>query len=172
LNGTICLLLPLDERSRGRRRFFFFCHHHLSLQKHADTTCPKLSSCWRRGRRCVPRAIFGAVAQWPPQPRPSPVFAYKNRGGEEKKSTREQRGSRDQKKRAEDQKKTRKGKKAVKKEKQRRREGRQRRRRERREDKERVNRPKERKKKIRVEESREKQRKQGRGCHRRHHHRR
>ena len=98
LNGTICLLLPLDERSRGRRRFFFFCHHHLSLQKHADTTCPKLSSCWRRGSRCVPRAIFGAVAQWPPQPRPSPVFAYKNRGGEEKKSTREQRGSRDRKK--------------------------------------------------------------------------
>jgi len=86
--GTVGLLLPLDVRSRGRRRFFFFlCHRHLSLQKDADTTptCPKLSTCWRRGRRCVPRAIFGAAAQWPPQPHPSPVFAYKNGGGEKKR---------------------------------------------------------------------------------------
>jgi hypothetical protein len=27
----------------------------------------------------------GVAAQWPPQPCLSPVFAYKNRGGEEKK---------------------------------------------------------------------------------------
>jgi len=89
--GTVGLLLPLDVRSRGRRRFFFFlCHRHLSLQKDADTTpiCPKLSTCWRRGRRCVPRAIFGAAAQWPPQPHPSPVFAYKNGGGGAKKKER------------------------------------------------------------------------------------
>jgi len=108
--GTVGLLLPLDVRSRGRRRFFFFlCHRHLSLQKDADTTpiCPKLSTCWRRGRRCVPRAIFGAAAQWPPQPHPSPVFAYKNGGGGRKKkrggkTERRRREEREQKKEEEE----------------------------------------------------------------------
>jgi len=37
LNGTVGLLLPLDTRSRGRRRFFFLCHRYLSLQKDADS---------------------------------------------------------------------------------------------------------------------------------------
>jgi len=58
-DGIIGLLLPLDVRSRGRRRFFFLCYRHLSLQKDADSFSKrrrptllakkKLSTCWRGG---------------------------------------------------------------------------------------------------------------------------
>jgi hypothetical protein len=61
--------------------------------------------CWRRGRRCVPRAVFRTAAQWPLQPRPSSVFAYKNRGAKKKK----RRGWKDRKK--ENKKKNRRGRK-------------------------------------------------------------
>jgi len=37
LNGTVGLLLSLDTRSRGRRRFFFLCRRYLSLQKDTDS---------------------------------------------------------------------------------------------------------------------------------------
>ena len=50
LNGIVGLLLPLDARSRGRRRFFFLCfHRHFSLKTTpTNPTCPKqLSTCWR-----------------------------------------------------------------------------------------------------------------------------
>jgi len=42
-------------------------------QKDADQPCPKLSTCWRKGRRCVPQVVFAATTQWPPLPL-SPLF--------------------------------------------------------------------------------------------------
>ena len=75
LNGTVGLLLPLDARSRGRRRFFFLCFPPPSPSKRRrlpfkktptkDPHLPKLFTCWRGGG--------GAAAQWPPRSLP-PLF--------------------------------------------------------------------------------------------------
>jgi len=62
---------------QGRKKIFssYVFHRQLSLKKTpTNPTCPKLSTCWRRGRRCVPRAVFRAAAQWPPPASLSPVF--------------------------------------------------------------------------------------------------
>jgi hypothetical protein len=59
--------------------------HGLPFKKTPPTPLAKekLSTCWRDGG--------GEVAQWPPEPCLSLVFAYKNRGGEEKKRDRRER---------------------------------------------------------------------------------
>jgi hypothetical protein len=47
--GTVGLLLPLDARSRGRRRFFFLCHRlplSLKPQKDANLTNGLPPSSW------------------------------------------------------------------------------------------------------------------------------
>jgi len=98
LNGTITFLLSLDARSREEEDFFFLCFPPpaLSLKKTStNSTCPKLSTCWRRGRRCVPRAVFGAATQWPPPASLSPVFpinageSTKKRGGKREETEKE-----------------------------------------------------------------------------------
>jgi len=78
------LLLPLDVRSKGRRRFFlplFSLPSFLPMTwKDADQgplTCPKLSTYWRDGG--------GAAAQWQPRSLSPLFFAYKNKGRESKK---------------------------------------------------------------------------------------
>jgi hypothetical protein len=99
-NGAVLkwhhLLLPLDARNRGRRRFFFLP---LSLPsnpqkdvasplKDADlpTTFHVLDGRWRGGSTMAA-----------PTTSPSPVFAYKNRGRGRKKKAREEREERDRK---------------------------------------------------------------------------
>jgi len=77
LNDTVHLLLPLDVQKTGEGAFVpffidFFPPPSLS-QKDADQPGPKLSTCWRKGRRCVPQVVFGATTQWPPLPF-SPLF--------------------------------------------------------------------------------------------------
>jgi len=69
------LLLPLDARSKGRRRFFFLCLHRLPLLKRCRLA---------HNFPCV----GGAVAQWPPSPL-SPLF-LPIKTGEEKKNEREE----------------------------------------------------------------------------------
>jgi hypothetical protein len=70
---------------QGKKKIFFFMFHRLSSskkhQKDADTT------------QHFPR-VGGAAAQWLPWPCPSPVFAYKNRGEEQKGRTRKRRKNR------------------------------------------------------------------------------
>jgi hypothetical protein len=90
------LLLPLDARNRGRRRFFFLpLSSPSNLQKDvasplkdADlpTTFHVLDGRWRGGST-------GAA----PSTSPSPVFAYKNRGRGRKKETENKREERDRK---------------------------------------------------------------------------
>jgi hypothetical protein len=82
-NGAVLkrhhLLLPLDARNRGRRRFFFLpLSPPSNLQKDVDlpTTFHVLDGRWRGG---------STVAA--PSTSPSPVFAYKNRGRGRKKET-------------------------------------------------------------------------------------
>ena len=101
-DGTVGLLLPLDARSRGRRRFFFLCHRHLSLQKDVDSLSKrrrptplakeKLSTCWRGGG--------GEAAQWPPS-HVSPLFLPIKTGEEKKKNEIWERGRRAERKKTE-----------------------------------------------------------------------
>jgi len=81
LNGTICVLLSLDARSRGRRRFFFLCFPPPFLSQN-DADQPHLP------KKNFPR-VGGAAAQWSSQPCHSPVFAYKNRGQNKQKKRKE-----------------------------------------------------------------------------------
>jgi hypothetical protein len=117
-NGAVLkrhhLLLPLDARNRGRRRFFFLpLSPPSNLQKDVDlpTTFHVLDGRWRGG---------STVAA--PSTSPSPVFAYKNRGRGRKKETenkreeknrereRERSGKREEKRKRREEKE-RKGKK-------------------------------------------------------------
>jgi hypothetical protein len=43
-DGTVGLLLPLDARGRGRRRFFFFCSHRIPLSKRRRLLFKKTST--------------------------------------------------------------------------------------------------------------------------------
>jgi len=43
-DGTVGLLLPLDARGRGRRRFFFFCSHRIALSKRRRLPFKKTST--------------------------------------------------------------------------------------------------------------------------------
>jgi len=90
-------------REAGEEEDFFSSsvfHRHLSLKKTlTNPTCPKLSTCWRRGRRCVPRAVFGVAAQWPPPASLSPVFPINTRESTRKKEGAEKTEERGQRKR-------------------------------------------------------------------------
>ena len=67
-------------------------HHHLSLKKTpTNPTCPKLSTCWRKGRIAVPRVVEGRLHSGRPV-HISPLFLPINTGetrrdekGEEKR---------------------------------------------------------------------------------------
>ena len=114
LNGIVTFLLPLDGQNKGRRRFFLPLFSPTSLpqkhQKDADhsPTCITFdpwppTGRWKKEGTC-PSGSCGAATQWLPQPRPSPVFAYKNRGQNKKKrGTREWR-TRTEENRGEDRK--------------------------------------------------------------------
>jgi hypothetical protein len=122
-NGAVLkrhhLLLPLDARNRGRRRFFFLpLSPPSNLQKDVDlpTTFHVLDGRWRGG---------STVAA--PSTSPSPVFAYKNRGRGRKKETENKREEKNREREREireerrEEKKTRgKGKKRKEKKRQRR----------------------------------------------------
>jgi len=94
LNDTVGLLLPLDVRGRGRRRFFSPISL-LSLSLLNIKKMPTIATCitsdlwpttgqWKKKETC-PSGSRGAAAQWPPQPCLSLVFTYKYMGENRKK---------------------------------------------------------------------------------------
>jgi len=97
LNGTVGLLLPLDAWSRGRRRFFFplfsptfFLLKASKRHRPRTPTCPKLSTCWRKGRRCAPWVVEGRQHNSRPGLSP-PCFLPINTGETRRKKKGEER---------------------------------------------------------------------------------
>jgi len=66
------------------------------------TQHPHLLTMWWKNEGDVPLGRFRAAAQWPPQPCPSPVFAYKNRGAEQKKREERQEDRKEKRKKKEE----------------------------------------------------------------------
>ena len=95
LNGIVGLLLPLDLRGRGRRRFFlppvFTNFLPLKSIKKTLTKDPQLSKAFhvlKKREEMCPSSGGGAAAQWPPWPLSHLFFASKYRGDKERKKKR------------------------------------------------------------------------------------